>query len=77
MLAIQTQDIIFCSVFRVFELPVKGLLLHKLVKPNFNQLIAYLVYEKHSNGHFARWMGLVTKHEQEVNLLFSVQKNCL
>lgn len=48
----------------------KGCCYTKLVKPNFNQFIANLVYEKHSNGHFARWMGLVTKHEQEANLLF-------
>jgi len=40
-----------------------------LVKPNFNKFTAYLVYEKLSNGEFARWAGLVTKHEQEANLI--------
>lgn len=64
MVAVSSTGNISAQAFRGFECPAKGLLLHKLVAPHFNEFIAYLVNEKPSTGLFARWMGLVTKHKQ-------------
>lgn len=64
MAAVSSTGSISAQAVRGLECHAKGLLLHKLVTPHFNEFTACLVNEKPSTDLFARWMGLVTKHKQ-------------